>query len=397
MVLLEELYDASKTRGIRVESSRMSAQDAVDASDHFEVDSSKEVPSLCSIIIDTNPRAWAALASVLPLSAAVANILIFANSHLSLSSSNRIAIIASHSNRAAWLYPSPPKPPSEDVEMGDAGSRPSKPAKPHLQTHSSNKFPQFAEIESSVLGSLRALIDETNTADISLSTSAISGALSLALAHISKTAGSLNAAVTTAATGPPGSYKSSGRLAGLHARILTISVSDSFADQYIPTMNAVFAAEHARIPIDTLVLRGNPTFLEQASSITRGTFIRATNPHGLLQYLMMGFSGGSAPSAPSADTDLTGGKKTAGAKGAGRGLPPGTSVSSLLNTPRADSVDFRTGCFCHRRIVDKGFVCSVCLSIFCEVPEDATCLMCGTKLKLGNYGAEPVVRRPAGP
>lgn len=40
-----------------------------------------------------------------------------------------------------------------------------------------------------------------------------------------------------------------------------------------------------------------------------------------------------------------------------------------------------------------GFVCSVCLSIFCEPPDGgaAVCLTCGTQLRLGNYGQNPVV------
>lgn len=30
--------------------------------------------------------------------------------------------------------------------------------------------------------------------------------------------------------------------------------------------------------------------------------------------------------------------------------------------PTAVGVDFRAACFCHRRVVDVGFVCSICLS-----------------------------------
>jgi transcription initiation factor TFIIH subunit 3 len=56
-------------------------------------------------------------------------------------------------------------------------------------------------------------------------------------------------------------------------------------------------------------------------------------------------------------------------------------------------VDFRAACFCHRNVVDTGFVCSVCLSIFCEVPDDGECLTCGTKLALGKYGRKPVLQR----
>ena len=41
--------------------------------------------------------------------------------------------------------------------------------------------------------------------------------------------------------------------------------------------------------------------------------------------------------------------------------------------------------------MDVGYVCSICLSIFCEPPEGAVCLTCGTKLRLQDYGKKPVV------
>ena len=399
----------------------MSVQDAVDASEHYEVYNTDDVPSLCTVIIDTNPRAWAALADVLPISKAIANILIFVNAHLAFSNFNQVALIASHTNRAVWLYPTPPKQAparSQDVPMRDAGHQGHTPS-------SANKYPQFAQIENSLLTSLRALVDETTAPDLASTTTQISGALTLALTHINKTALSFtasstasHAATTKGASGgaaPGASTSTGGSLAGLHARILILSVSDSSPAQYIPTMNAVFAAAHAGIAIDTLALRGTATFLEQASFITRGTFIRAAEPRGLLQYLMLGFGSGTAPSsnpsggayaepgkgpakakaAAGSTSTTTNGSSSAGATAGGKTkagkLGLGASVAELLVTPSADAVDFRAACFCHRNVVDTGYVCSVCLSIFCEVPPGGECLTCGTVLALGNYGNRPVV------
>ena len=400
----------------------MSVQDAVDASEHYEVYNTDDVPSLLTVIIDTNPRAWAVLADVLPISKAIANILIFVNAHLAFSNSNQVALIASHTNRAVWLYPTPPKQAparSQDVPMRDAGH-------PSHTPSSANKYPQFAQIENSLLISLRALVDDTTAPDLVSTTTQISGALTLALSHINKTALSFTASSTAshAATtkgapvgaAPGASTSTGGSLAGLHARILILSVSDSSPAQYIPTMNAVFAAAHAGIAIDTLALRGTATFLEQASFITRGTFIRAAEPRGLLQYLMLGFGSGTAPSSNSsggahadpgkgpAKTKAGGGSTStttngnSGGAGAAIGgkakagkLGLGASVAELLVTPSADAVDFRAACFCHRNVVDTGYVCSVCLSIFCEVPPGGECLTCGTVLALGNYGNRPVV------
>ncbi|KAK3397122.1 transcription factor Tfb4-domain-containing protein [Sordaria brevicollis] len=399
----------------------MTVQDAVDASEHYEIYNTDDIPSLYTIIIDTNPRAWAALNDVLPLTKALANILIFVNSHLAFNNSNQVALIASHTNRAVWLYPTAPdqnrKPnPNEDVEMRDASFTSNNKQQPPPPA---NKYPLFAQIERSLLSSLRQLITDTTIDDItSTTTTQISGALTLALSHINKTAllfAPSNSATgptpgsaggkstsTTSGAGPGGGNAASlpgvggGGLAGLHARILVVSVSDSSPSQYIPTMNAVFAAAHARIAIDTLALRGSATFLQQASYITRGTFIRAQEPRGLLQYLMFGFGSGSAPvglaAAGNQRSQQQGTKKDdkagekAPAKGGKKTLGSHASVADLLVTPSADSVDFRAACFCHRNVIDTGFVCSICLSIFCEVPKDGECLTCGTKLALGNYG-----------
>lgn len=384
----------------------MSAQDAVDASEHYDVHNSVDVPSLYTIIIDTNPYAWAALADVIPISRVLSTVLVFVNSHLAFSNSNQVAIVASHSNRAVWLYPPPPKPLPPSAAAVDVVMRDAAPTKTLL---SANKYPPFAQVEASLLDSLRSLIQDTTPSHLTPTTSSttqISGALTLALAHINKTALALG---DTTSSSPTSS--SSG---GLHARVLILSVSDSSPAQYIPTMNAVFAAAHARIAIDTLALRGSATFLEQASFITRGTFIRAAEPRGLLQYLMFGFGSGSAPSSSSSSDAAA----AAAASGAGKGgvtsnakkvaaakssatattttkrgeLGPGASVAELLVTPSAETVDFRAACFCHRRVVDTGFVCSICLSIFCEVPDNGgECLTCGTQLALGHYGKKPVV------
>ncbi|KFH43447.1 RNA polymerase II transcription factor B subunit-like protein [Hapsidospora chrysogenum ATCC 11550] len=343
--------------------------DAVDVSERYEVTTAEDTPSLLAIVLDTNPRAWAALGPVLPLSRAIASILVFVNAHLAFSNTNQVAVIASHVNRAVWLYPSPPKDSgaaapaapaagaaedaSGDVNMHDAAA----PSSSANTPGSANKYPPFAQIEAAVLASIRKLVDGTTKADLEATTTQLSGALTLALCHINKATQSLTASISNItdphkpnATAPP----------ALKGRILVISVSDSEPTQYIPTMNAVFAAAYAQVAIDTLSLSGDPTFLQQACFNTNGTFLAARDPRGILTYLMFG-------------------------------LIADTEARQSLVGPTHDTVDFRAACFCHGRVVDTGFVCSICLSIFCELPDDATCLTCGTKLALGSYGAKPAV------
>ncbi|KAG8162957.1 hypothetical protein KVR01_007435 [Diaporthe batatas] len=389
--------------------------DAVDATDHYEIYATEETPSLCAVVIDTNPRAWAALKRDLPISKALANILVFINSHLAFSSTNQVALIASHTNRAVWLYPPRPKPREArprgngqhdgDVEMADAAPTSIPPPKKR-NANAANKYPQFAQIESSIVASLRELMSSTTEADLQATTTTqISGALTLALSHINKTSILLSAndnadASTLAAKKNGGSTAANlsaqraGLLAGLHARILVVSVSESSPAQYIPTMNAVFAASHAGIPIDILSLHGSATFLQQASYITRGTFMEAASPQGLLTYLLFGFASSiSSAKAVMTTTSNTGGSTKHDGDddhGGGGGGGGGAGMNQLVS-PSTVSVDFRAACFCHRKVIDTGFVCSICLSIFCEVPQDAECLTCGNRLALGTYGARPAV------
>ncbi|KAL8954356.1 MAG: hypothetical protein Q9193_007278, partial [Seirophora villosa] len=100
------------------------------------------------------------------------------------------------------------------------------------------------------------------------------------------------------------------------------------------------------IPIDVAKLSGDAVFLEQASDATRGVFMHIDHPKGLLQYLMMAF------------------------------LPDQVSRRYLMSPGNA-GVDFRAACFCHRKVVDLGFVCSVCLSSeltpFFSYPTDHLC------------------------
>ncbi len=232
-----------------------------------------------------------------------------------------MAVVASHSHRAVWLYPRPPSL-SEDVEMSDVTSS-------HL--NNANKYRPFALIEDSLLRSLRELISTTTENDISTTTTTqMAGALTLALAYINKA--TINySGITTDTKTPPTGMDTNEMPIGLQSRILVVSVSGDLAHQYIPIMNTTFAAQRLRIPIDILKLAGDTVFLQQASDATKGIYMQLRSPQGLLQYLMMAF------------------------------LPDQMSRKHLI-APTQEVVDFRAACFCHRKVVDVGFVCSICLS-----------------------------------
>jgi transcription initiation factor TFIIH subunit 3 len=295
-------------------------------------------PSLLAIVLDTNPHAWAHLSSSLSLSAALANILVFINAHLASGNANEVAVIASHSHKACFLYPTPTpaQPQSYNGANGDVDMNGAEDIKvPHI-AENPNKYRAFALVESAILKNFTQLLEETEEKHLAATpTTLIGGAISLALTYINKST------ILHAPTAASAESMSLAALADaenshidripLTSRILIVSVSGDLANQYIPVMNSIFAAQRKKIPIDILKLAGDTVLLQQASDATGGVYMKPERPEGLLQYLMMAF------------------------------LPDGTARNSLV-IPSAGGVDFRAACFCHRKVVDIGYVCSVCLS-----------------------------------
>ncbi|KAL0018611.1 hypothetical protein WJX77_010552 [Trebouxia sp. C0004] len=138
----------------------------------------------------------------------------------------------------------------------------------------------------------------------------------------------------------------SSRTEGSKPRILCINGSPDLPAQYIATMNAIFSAQRHGVVIETcMVGTSDSAFLQQAAHITEGLYLRPRRTGALLQYLLTVFS---------ADT----------------------YTRSFMQMPKLTGVDFRASCFCHKKTIDMGYVCSVCLSIFCQKLSE--CSTCGT-------------------
>ncbi|PWY74035.1 transcription factor TFIIH complex subunit [Aspergillus eucalypticola CBS 122712] len=352
----------------------------IDATEHYETSAHDRPPSLLTIILDTNPHAWALLSPTLPLSTAIANILVFINAHLASNYANEVAVVSSHTSQATWLYPVEKFPNNNNNNHldpdGDIPMPTQQPQPPSNTTTTTNinKYRPFRIVEEQVSSHLHNLMTQTTPSTLQSTTSTMmAGALTLALSHINRRTLAWNEAhggdIDTSNPNDPSSTTStsSSNTKGtaestLQSRILILSVSSSTgsAHQYIPIMNAIFACQRLHIPIDVCKVSGDAVFLQQASDATKGVYMALDEPKGLLQYLMMAF------------------------------LPDQRSRRHLVLPTRVD-VDFRAACFCHRRVVDVGFVCSICLSIFCEPLGDGVCLTCGSRLDVSDYGAKPAV------
>ncbi|KAK9449285.1 TFIIH subunit Tfb4/p34 [Limtongia smithiae] len=369
----------------------------VDGSSHvpqekYQSELEDELPSLLTLIIDTSPVGWhnacvsaGAAHSGTSLQDVVAALMVFANCHLALNHSNEVAVIASHSSGVRFLYPPAPERTSMTTNISSSrGSSsngnghakniededsPAAMPSPAAANGGSSMYRQFRRVNESVLTHIEALLLGTRAEDIEdadghlRDTSHVSGALSVALAYINRLAGSSeddddaiiisgNENTKSASGGGRGGGAIDGdgerRGAKMKARIVVLSVCADLAAQYVPMMNCIFAAQKMKVPIDVCKIGTDATvFLQQAADTTGGVYMHLTHARGLIQYLMTAFMADSV-------------------------------LRRHLVLPTQSGVNFRAACFCHKRIVDVGYVCNVCFSIFCEPPADGSCAICDT-------------------
>ncbi|XP_062873741.1 general transcription factor IIH subunit 3 [Trichomycterus rosablanca] len=135
----------------------------------------------------------------------------------------------------------------------------------------------------------------------------------------------------------------------MKSRILVIKAAEDCALQYMNFMNVFFAAQKQNVLIDACVLDSDSGLLQQACDITGGLYLRIPKKIALAQYLLWVF------------------------------LPDADQRSQLLLPPPVH-VDYRAACFCHRSLIEIGYVCSVCLSIFCNF--SPICTTCETAFKI---------------
>lgn len=133
------------------------------------------------------------------------------------------------------------------------------------------------------------------------------------------------------------------------SRILVIKAAEDSTLQYMNFMNVVFAAQKKNVLIDACMLDTDSGLLQQACDITGGLYLKVPQKIALAQYLLWVF------------------------------LPDADQRSQLLLPPPVH-VDYRAACFCHRNLIEIGYVCSVCLSIFCNF--SPICTTCETAFKM---------------
>ncbi|GLB37602.1 putative transcription factor [Lyophyllum shimeji] len=277
-----------------------------------------------SVVIDLSPAQWHSSAQPppdnpypLPLSIFLAQLLTFLNAHIASKHENTLAVFGAFPGKSVMLYSSTDPP-------------------PQTQVIDANSYPPFKLVDSTIVTRVMEEFDEQAEITDEAPNSLVS-ALAKALCYVNR---------VTLPTTTTSSKQAEGRDPTIlpDPRILVLSVSPDLSTSYIPIMNAIFSAQKLKVTIDVCQVYGpESVFLQQAAHLTGGSYIFLERRDALLQYLIMSFLS-----------------------------PP--SIRKILSVPTQDKIDFRAACFCHKNIVDIGFVCSVCLSIFCQpVPVCSTC------------------------
>ncbi|KAG8227187.1 hypothetical protein J437_LFUL003393 [Ladona fulva] len=287
--------------------------------------------SLLVIVIDTNPSQRIVREGSQILTQCLDSVIAFANSHLMMKCSNKLAIIACHNHASKFLYP-----PSSDDEIGEDGDV-------RNAQQIDGQYEVFTHVERTVRRNIQRLIafgDQelpdihenriTGAVNSLGGDSLLAGALAMALCYIHRIEKDI----------PPSTK--------VNSRILVVTASGDSASQYMNYMNVFFTAQKRNIVIDVCSLDQEPGLLQQGCDITGGLYLRIPQIQGLLQYLLWVFLSD----------------------------PP---IRKKLVLPPPVKVDYRAACFCHRELIDIGYVCSVCLSIFCKF--SPICTTCHTVFK----------------
>lgn len=279
-----------------------------------------EKASHLSVIVDLSPTQWhlsAQASNQYPLSIEtfLSQLLAFLNAHIASKHENSLVVFGALPGKSVMLYSSTELL-TDDVPSLDA-----------------NSYLPFKLVDSVVVQRIMNEFDAIGKLEEE-PPCALVGAVTKALCYINRIT---HPSSSTAGVAEDPSIAHD-------PRILILSVSPDLSSSYIPIMNAIFSAQKLKVTIDVCKVYGPDTvFLQQAAHLTNGSYIYLERRDAFLQYLIMSFLS-----------------------------PP--SIRKILAVPKQDKIDFRAACFCHKNIVDVGFVCSVCLSIFCQpLPVCSTC------------------------
>jgi len=263
----------------------------------------------------------------------------FVNAHLLLHPNNEVCVVAVSKNTCQFLHP----------EVNPAASGSSRPTGLSNRTKD-GQFEGFRDVEATIRSNALALLKREMAHQSLILDSLVAGGLCMALSYINRRQKESDLATASDDGKGQKAAASSDKMA-IKARVLVMTASGATASQYMNYMNAFFTAQKMGVPVDTCMMDRESGLLQQGADITGGLYVKVPNLDCLFQFLSWIFL---------PDTGKDG-------------------LRSQLGMPTSAKVDYRAACFCHRNLVDVGFVCSVCLSIFCKI--SPICTTCQTVFK----------------
>ncbi|CAL1616615.1 unnamed protein product [Knipowitschia caucasica] len=276
--------------------------------------------NLLVIVVDVNPIWWGQQGLRDPeftLSKCMDAVMVMGNSHMSMGRNNKLCVIASHCQDSHFLYP------NKSWRGGDGRDE-------DASSSGDGKYELLTVANNLVAQEICNVMLKTEIKG-SFTDTMLAGSLAKALCYIHRMTKDLEVSQE------------------IKSRILVIKAADDCALQYMNFMNVIFAAQKQNILIDACVLDADSGLLQQACDITGGLYLKIPQKAALAQYLLWVF------------------------------LPDLEQRSQLVLPPPAH-VDYRAACFCHRNLIEIGYVCSVCLSIFCNF--SPICTTCETAFKI---------------
>nr|XP_025872871.1 general transcription factor IIH subunit 3 isoform X2 [Vulpes vulpes] len=284
--------------------------------------------NLLVIVVDTNPIWWGKQAlkeSQFTLSKCIDAVMVLGNSHLFMNRSNKLAVIASHIQESRFLYP------GKNGKLGDFFGDPGNPSEFSPSGSKDGKYELFTAANEVIVEEIKDLMIKSDIKGQHTET-LLAGSLAKALCYIHR----MNKEVKDNQE--------------MKSRILVIKAAEDSALQYMNFISIMFSeCSFQNILIDACVLDSDSGLLQQACDITGGLYLKVPQMPSLLQYLLWVF------------------------------LPDQDQRSQLILPPPIH-VDYRAACFCHRNLIEIGYVCSVCLSIFCNF--SPICTTCETAFKI---------------
>ncbi|XP_066459451.1 general transcription factor IIH subunit 3 isoform X1 [Eleutherodactylus coqui] len=288
---------------------------------------SEEDINLLVIVVDVNPIWWGQQAlnqSQVALPKCIDAIMVMGNSHLFMGRSNKLAVIASHLQESRLLFP------GKQWQCGDLTGE-SAVLESNVSGSKDGKYELLSAANDLIADEIKDLMTKTGEIKGQQTDTVLAGSLAKALCYINRISKETKAGEE------------------VKSRILVIKAAEDSALQYMNFMNVIFAAQKQNILIDACVLDTDSGLLQQACDITGGLYLKIPQVNSLLQYLLWVFL-------------------------------PDPDQRSQLNLPPPVHVDYRAACFCHRNLIEIGYVCSVCLSIFCNF--SPICTTCETAFKI---------------